>query len=60
VDRFASSSTIVEAYLAQHPSVNTQYRTVTAGARGPLLWLVLAVVIVVVAGVVIALARSGG
>jgi hypothetical protein len=54
------SKDAVEAYLAQHPSLNTQYRNATAGARGPLLWLVVAIVVVVIAAVVIALARSGG
>ncbi len=50
----------VEAYLAQHPDLNTKYRNATAGARGARLWLVLAVALVAIAGVIIALARSGG
>jgi hypothetical protein len=51
---------VVEAHLAQNPGLNAQYRNATASTRGPLLWLVLAVVVVVIAGVVIALTRSGG
>ncbi len=40
------SKDAVEAYLAQHPNLNRQYQDATQRSRGPLRWLVLAIVLV--------------
>ena len=49
---------VVEAYLAEHPSLNRQYQEATARSGGALRWLVLAILLV--AGVAAYLALSPG
>jgi hypothetical protein len=41
------SKDVVEAYLREHHSIRQQYNEATAGARGSLGWIMLAVVLVI-------------
>jgi hypothetical protein len=52
------SKEAVEAYLAAHPNVNRQYQEAAALAKGPLRWLVVAIVLVVIVAAVLALSRG--
>ncbi|MEO5823202.1 MAG: 50S ribosomal protein L7/L12 [Vicinamibacteraceae bacterium] len=49
------SKEAVETYLAQHPNLSRQYQEAAVARRGPVGWLVLAIVLVVAGGVALAL-----
>jgi hypothetical protein len=52
------SKDAVEAYLAQHPNLNRQYQESTQQSRGPLRWLVLAIVLVAAVAAYLALSQG--
>jgi hypothetical protein len=49
------SKDLVEAYLTQHAALNARYQEAVASTRGPLRWLVLAVLLVVAGAAAFAL-----